>query len=346
MRKFTIAPIACSELEQAAREKIDNLTKPKGSLGRLEELALQVCMIQQTLSPSLNNPYNLLFAADHGIVEEKVSASPKEITWQQISNFLHGGAGINFLCRQHGFRLEIIDAGVDYDLPYEKGIIDMKVRRGTRNFLHEDAMTPEEMNLCLERGAQCVDRIHAAGCNVVSFGEMGVGNTSASSLWMSCLTGIPLEQCVGAGSGLYGEAMTHKFRVLQQVLQHFSGEHTVEEILCRFGGLEMMMAVGGMLRAAELRMVILVDGFIMTNCILAASRLCPDVLSYAVFGHQGDESGHKLLLDYLHARPLLNLSLRLGEGSGSVCAFPILDSAVRMLNEMDNFAHASITKYF
>ena len=154
MRKFTIAPIACPELEQAAREKIDNLTKPKGSLGRLEELALQVCMIQQTLSPSLNNPYNLLFAADHGIVEEKVSASPKEITWQQISNFLHGGAGINFLCRQHGFRLEIIDAGVDYDLPYEKGIIDMKVRRGTRNFLHEDAMTPEEMNLCLERGAQ------------------------------------------------------------------------------------------------------------------------------------------------------------------------------------------------
>ena len=146
MRKFTIAPIACSELEQAAREKIDNLTKPKGSLGRLEELALQVCMIQQTLSPSLNNPYNLLFAADHGIVEEKVSASPKEITWQQISNFLHGGSGINFLCRQHGFRLEIIDAGVDYDLPYEKGIIDMKVRRGTRNFLHEDAMTPEEMN--------------------------------------------------------------------------------------------------------------------------------------------------------------------------------------------------------
>lgn len=222
----------------------------------------------------------------------------------------------------------------------------MKVRRGTRNFLHEDAMTPEEMNLCLERGAQCVDRIHAAGCNVVSFGEMGVGNTSASSLWMSCLTGIPLEQCVGAGSGLYGEAMTHKFRVLQQALQHFSGEHTVEEILCRFGGLEMMMAVGGMLRAAESRMVILVDGFIMTNCILAASRLCPDVLSYAVFGHQGDESGHKLLLDYLHARPLLNLSLRLGEGSGSVCAFPILDSAVRMLNEMDNFAHASITKYF
>ena len=271
MRKFTISPIACPELEQAAREKIDNLTKPKGSLGRLEELALQVCMIQQALSPSLKCPHNLLFAADHGIVEEGVSASPKEITWQQISNFLHGGAGINFLCRQHGFRLVIVDAGVDYDLPYEKGIVNMKVRRGTRNFLYGDAMTPEEMDLCLERGAQCVDRVKDAGCNVLSFGEMGVGNTSASSLWMSCLTGIPLEQCVGAGSGLYGEAMTHKFKVLQQALQHFPGEHTVEEILCRFGGYEMMMAVGGMLRAAELRMVILVDGFIMTN--LAAHGL-------------------------------------------------------------------------
>ena len=155
----------------------------------------------------------------------------------------------------------------------------MKVRRGTRNFLHEDAMTPEEMNLCLERGAQCVDRIQAAGCNVVSFGEMGVGNTSASSLWMSCLTGIPLEQCVGAGSGLYGEAMTHKFRVLQQTLQHFSGEHTVEEILCRFGGLEMMMAVGGMLRAAELRMVILVDGYwLLRVCVPTYFRmLCSDI---------------------------------------------------------------------
>lgn len=174
----------------------------------------------------------------------------------------------------------------------------------------------------------------------------GIGNTSPSSLWMTCFTGIPLDQCVGAGSGLNHQGINHKYEVLKRSLEQYPGEHSTEEILCRFGGYEMVMAVGAMLKAAELGMVILIDGFIMTNCILAASRLYPEVMSYAIFGHQGDESGHKLLLDYLGARPLLNLGLRLGEGSGSVCAYPIVDSAVKMLNEMDSFAHASITKYF
>ena len=182
-------------------DKINNLTKPKGSLGILEELALQIGLIQQTLSPTLKHPQNIIFAADHGIVEEGVSLSPKEITWQQISNFLHGGAGVNFLCRQHGFTLKIVDAGVDYDLPYEKGIINMKVRKSTRNYLHEAAMTEEEMEMCLERGAEVVRQCHEEGSNVLSFGEMGIGNTSSSSLWMTCFTSIPLEQCVGAGSG-------------------------------------------------------------------------------------------------------------------------------------------------
>ena len=333
-------------IKEALIDKINNLTKPKGSLGRLEKIALQIGLIQQSLSPRLTHPQNIIFAADHGIVEEKVSPSPKEVTWQQISNFLHGGAGINFLCRQHGFTLKIVDAGVDYDLPYEKGIINMKVGRGTRNFLHEAAMTPEEMELCLEHGVQCVDTSHQEGCNIISFGEMGIGNTSSSSLWMTCFTGIPLDQCVGAGSGLNHQGINHKYEVLKRSLEQYPGEHSAEEILCRFGGYEMVMAVGAMLKAAELGMVILIDGFIMTNCILAASRLYPEVMSYAIFGHQGDESGHKLLLDYLGARPLLNLGLRLGEGSGSVCAYPIVDSAVKMLNEMDSFAHASITKYF
>ncbi|KAA3943874.1 nicotinate-nucleotide--dimethylbenzimidazole phosphoribosyltransferase, partial [Bacteroides ovatus] len=172
-------------IKEALIDKINNLTKPKGSLGRLEEIALQIGLIQQSLSPRLTHPQNIIFAADHGIVEEKVSPSPKEVTWQQISNFLHGGAGINFLCRQHGFTLKIVDAGVDYDLPYEKGIINMKVGRGTRNFLHEAAMTPEEMELCLEHGAQCVDTSHQEGCNIICFGEMGIGHTSSSSLWMT-----------------------------------------------------------------------------------------------------------------------------------------------------------------
>ncbi len=327
-------------------DKINNLTKPKGSLGRLEEIALQIALIQQTLTPALHKPQNIIFAADHGIVDEGVSLSPKEVTWQQLSNFLHGGAGVNFLCRQHGFELKIVDAGVDYDLPYEKGIIDMKVRRGTRNYLYEAAMTQEEMKLCIERGAEVVRRCHEEGSNVLSFGEMGIGNTSSSSLWMTYFTGIPLEQCVGAGSGLNQQGIRHKYEVLKRSMENYNGDGSATDIIRYFGGLEMVMAVGAMLQAAELKMLILVDGFIMTNCMLAAMQLCPSVKDYAIFGHCGDESGHKLILEYMQAKSLINLGLRLGEGTGAICAYPLVDSAIRMINEMDNFAHASITKYF
>ncbi|VFB15210.1 putative phosphoribosyltransferase [Bacteroides heparinolyticus] len=333
-------------IRAALTDKINNLTKPKGSLGMLEELALQIGLIQQTLSPTLRHPQNIIFAADHGIVEEGVSLSPKEITWQQISNFLHGGAGVNFLCRQHGFVLKIVDAGVDYDLPYEKGIINMKVRKSSRNYLHEAAMTEEEMEQCMERGAEVVRLCHNEGSNILSFGEMGIGNTSSSSLWMSYFADIPLEQCVGAGSGLDHMGIRHKYEVLKQSMDNYKGNGSVRDIMRHFGGLEMVMAVGAMLQAAELKMIILVDGFIMTNCLLAASMIHPEVKDYAIFGHCGDETGHRLVLDSLHAKPLLNLDLRLGEGTGAICAYPIVDSAVRMINEMDNFAHASITKYF
>ena len=333
-------------IRPALIDKINNLTKPKGSLGTLESLALQIGLIQQTLTPTLQHPQNIIFAADHGSVEEGGSLSPKEITWQQISNFLHGGAGVNFLCRQHGFTLKIVDAGVDYDLPYEKGIINMKVRKGTRSYLHEAAMTEEEMELCLERGAEVVRRCHEEGSNILSFGEMGIGNTSSSSMWMTCFTDIPLKECVGAGSGLDNAGIRHKYEILKQALDNYRGDGSPRDIIRHFGGLEMVMAIGAMLQAAELKMIILVDGFIMTNCILAAGKLHPEVLDYAIFGHCGDESGHKLLLEKLNANPLLHLGLRLGEGTGAICAYPIVVSAVRMINEMDNFAHAAITKYF
>ena len=333
-------------IRPALIEKIDNLTKPKGSLGRLEELAMQIGLIQQTLSPRLLHPQNVLFAADHGIVEEGVSISPKEVTWQQLLNFLGGGAGINFLCRQHGFTLKIVDAGVDHDLPYGQGIINRKVRRGSRNFLHEAAMTWEEWEQCLERGAEIVRMCQKEGSNILSFGEMGIGNTSPSSVWMHLFTGIPLEQCIGAGSGLDDAGIRHKYEVLANAVANYRGNSTTEDVIRYFGGLEMAMTVSAMLQAAELKMVILIDGFIMTSCLLAASRLYPEVLSYAIFTHCGDEAGHRLLLNYLHARPLLSLGLRLGEGSGAVCAYPLVDSAVRMLNEMDSFSHAEITKYF
>ena len=345
MKTFHIV-LPDERIRPALEEKINNLTKPKGSLGTLEDLALQVGMIQQTLSPSLKHPQNIIFCADHGIESEGVSVSPREVTWQQTLHFTQGNGGVNFLCRQHGFELKVVDAGVDYDLPTDRGIIDAKVRKGTRNFLHEAAMTEEEMNLCIERGAAIVRQCHAEGSNVLSFGEMGIANTSASSLWMTCLTGIPLLQCVGAGSGLNNEGIRHKYNVLKQSLDNYSGDGSALNIICYFGGYEMVMAIGAMLQAAELKMVILVDGFIMTNCILAASKLYPEVMAYAVFGHCGDESGHRLVLNALEAKPLLSLELRLGEGTGAICAYPILDSAIRMINEMDSFVGASVTKYF
>ena len=263
-----------------------------------------------------------------------------------ILNFLRGGAGINFLCRQHGFRLKVVDAGVDADLPEAEDLISMKIRKGTRNYLDGPAMTTEEMERAIECGAQIVDKCREEGCNVISFGEMGIANTSASSLWMSCLTDTPLEECVGAGCGLGSAGVRRKCHVLKQALKNYSGDRSVEDIMRYFGGYEMVMAVGAMLRAAETGMVILVDGFIMTNCMLAASKIAPEVLHYAVFGHRGDEAAHGRLLQMLGAEPLLDLGLRLGEGTGAVCAYPILDSAVRMINEMATFEQASVTQYF
>lgn len=338
------------EPDQAMREplirRIDSLAKPKGSLGRLESLALQIGLIQQTLKPQLHHPMNVIYAADHGIVDEGVSQSPKEVTRQVVYNFLNGGSGVCFLAHQHGFTMKVVDGGVDYDFPSDPRIISRKVRKGTRNYLHEAAMTAEEVDLALTYGADIVTDCHREGCNVISFGEMGIGNTSTSSLWMSCLTGIPLKECVGAGSGLNAAGVQHKYEVLQAALNHYTGPGDAADIMRYFGGIEMVMAVGGMLRAAELGMIILVDGFIMTNCVLMATRFYPAMQSYCIFGHCGDESGHRKVLDFLHAEPLLNLGLRLGEGSGSVCAYPIVDSAVRMLAEMHTFEEESITKYF
>ena len=335
-------------LRPALQAKIDDLTKPKGSLGRLEELALQAGLIQQTLTPELRHPQNIVFAGDHGIVDEGVSIAPKEVTWQQVCHFTHpqGTGGVNFLCRQHGFTLKVVDAGVDYDLPRDRGIIDLKVGRGTRNFLHGPAMTLEEMDKCLAGGASVVRQCFDEGSNVISFGEMGIGNTSPSSIWMSYFTGIPLAECVGAGSGLDNEGVRHKYDVLRRSMEAYAGDGSARDIIRWFGGFEMVMAVGAMLQAAGLKMIILVDGFIMTACMLAASKLHPEVLDYAVFGHCGDESGHRKMLDALGAKPLLNLGLRLGEGTGAICSYPILESAVRMINQMDTFSGADITKYF
>ena len=368
-------------IRPAIQEKIDNLNKPKGSLGVLEELAMQVCLIQQTLTPSLAYPCHLLLGGDHGIEREGVSVSPREVTWQQMINFTRGGGGVNMFCRQHGFKLRIVDVGVDHDFQMENGrlkiedygklkIEDYKITPGTKDFLYEPAMSEEEFDKAIDIGASLVDDCVAEGCRVLCIGEMGIGNTSPSSIWMSLLCDIPLDECIGAGAGLDIPGIQHKREVLHQAVAQFStlnsplgpmgrlrspseqelsilnSQLSTLPVLRYFGGFEMIAAIGAMLRAAERHLIILVDGFIMTACALAAIRLYPAAQSYMVFGHCGDESGHRRMLDAIGAKPLLSLGLRLGEGTGALCAFPILDSAVRMINEMNNFENGNITKYF
>ena len=345
MKTFDIKPTDKS-LQSAILQKIDNLNKPKGSLGRLEELAMQICLIQQTLDPSLAHPCHILFGGDHGIEREGVSVSPREVTWQQMINFTRGGGGVNMFCRQHGFKLRIVDVGVDYDLSNIPGIINRKIARGTKNFLYEPAMSEEEFNQAIQIGSDLVDDCISEGCKVLSIGEMGIANTSPSSIWMHLFGNIPLEDCIGAGAGLDTPGIRHKYEILSKAVEHFSLLTPRSSLLSYFGGYEMIAAIGAMLRAAEKHLIILIDGFIMTACALAAIRLNPSSQDYMIFTHCGDESGHKMMLDIIGAKPLLHLGLRLGEGTGALCAFPIIDSAVRMINEMNNFDNAKITKYF
>jgi len=348
MQEFNIQPVN-REMQAAIQQKIDNLNKPKGSLGRLEELAMQVCLIQQTLEPSTAHPCHLLLGGDHGIEREGVSVSPREVTWQQMINFTRGGGGVNMFCRQHDFKLRIVDVGVDYDLSNVSGIINRKIARGTKNFLYEPAMSEEEFDRAIAVGVDLADACIGEGCRVLSIGEMGIANTSPSSIWMHLFGNIPLEECIGAGAGLDTPGIRHKYEVLSQAVEnyhHWSENQSQVAPLRYFGGFEMVAAIGAMLRAAEQHLIILVDGFIMTACAIAAVQLYPAAQDYMVFTHCGDESGHKRMLDIVDAKPLLHLGLRLGEGTGALCAFPIIDSAVRMMNEMNNFDNAKITKYF
>ena len=349
MRHFSIEKPDIGLCEDI-QKKIDHLNKPKGSLGTLEELAMQLCLIQHTMTPELCHPCHFLFGADHGIEREKVSVSPREITWQQMINFTRGGGGVNMFCRQYGFDLKIVDVGVDYDLSKVPGIINRKIALGTNNFLYGPAMTEEQMEQAIAVGVEMVDKAIAEGSNIVCMGEMGIANTSPSSVWMSLFENVPLEECVGAGAGLDNEGIRHKYDVLKRSVDKYTSlapiDDTVEYAIRYFGGFEMVAAIGAMLRAAERKITIMVDGFIMSACALAAIRLYPAAFDYMIFGHKGDEGGHARMLQLMGAKPLLALGLRLGEGTGALCSYGIIESAVRMVREMNNFDNANITKYF
>ncbi|NOT85957.1 MAG: nicotinate-nucleotide--dimethylbenzimidazole phosphoribosyltransferase [Methylococcaceae bacterium] len=322
--------------------KIDQKTKPLGALGQLETLALQIGLCQNTLTPKLHNPCIVIFAGDHGIAEAGVSAYPQSVTAQMVANFLSGGAAINVFARQHQLDLLIVDAGVKADLTPHPSLTNAKIAYGTQNFLTEPAMTADQCQQALQAGANIVTQQQQNGCNCIGFGEMGIGNTSSAALLMHVLTDTPLVQCVGRGTGLNDQQLQAKLSLLQQALHQHPNAKTPLDILATFGGFEIAMMVGATLQAAALGMLMMVDGFIASTAFLVAYQLQPQVLDYGVFSHVSNEQGHQALLDYFKAKPLLNLDLRLGEGSGIALAFPLLQSAVLFLNEMASFADAGV----
>ncbi|MDE2598698.1 MAG: nicotinate-nucleotide--dimethylbenzimidazole phosphoribosyltransferase [Rhodocyclaceae bacterium] len=334
-----------STLAAELQAKIDNKTKPLGALGQLEALALQLGLIQQTLRPQLKNPRILVCAGDHGAAKAGLSAYPQDVTWQMVQNFLAGGAAINVLARQAGMQLVVADAGVNHDFDVCNGLLDAKVAYGTASYLDGAAMTTEQRDAAMRHGANAIEAAHANGCNVIGFGEMGIGNTSSASLITHCLTGAPLAQCVGRGTGLDDAGVARKLALLEQALTAWTKRSDdALDVLARFGGFEIAMLAGAMIAAAERRMVLLIDGFIVTAALLVAVRINPAVRECCVFAHCSDEAGHALQLRHLEAQPLLQLGLRLGEGTGAALAYPLLKAACAFLDEMASFDAAGVSQ--
>lgn len=334
------------QLAPALQHRIDRKTKPVGALGQLETLARQIGLIQQTLHPALNAPHILVFAGDHGAAKAGVSAYPQDVTWQMVENFLAGGAGINVFARQHGIALKVIDAGVAHDFGPRDGLTDAKIAWGTASYLDAPAMSREQCATAMARGATLIRELAAAGCNVVGFGEMGIGNTAAASLITHGLTGVALEACTGRGTGLDDAGLQRKRALLAQAWQRYQASGAKDDpltLLAEFGGFEMAMMAGAMLAAAAAGMVLLIDGFIVTAAALVAARLVPALTDYCVFCHHSVEPGHQAQLQALQVKPLLDLGLRLGEGTGAALAYPLLQSAVAFLNEMASFESAGVS---
>jgi len=341
MRLPAIAPTANADLAAQLDHAINNKTKPLGSLGALEGLAKQLGLIQQTVAVSIDRPAILVFAGDHGVVAEGISAYPQDVTWQMVENFLGNGAAINVFARQNGAGLHIVDAGVNHDFGPRPGLVDRKIAHGTRNFAREAAMSAEQCAMAMEHGAALVAGLQG---NVIGFGEMGIGNTTAAAALMHKLAGIPVADCVGAGTGLSPEGVLRKQRVIEAAAERHAGATQAFDVLATFGGFEIAMMSGAMLQAAALRKTLLIDGFIVTSALLAASRMCPAILDYCVFAHCSDEAGHRRMLEQLGARPLLQLGMRLGEGTGAALALPLLHAAANFLNEMATFSSASVSE--
>jgi len=320
---------------------LDNKTKPVGSLGGLEILARQLGMILKSESPVLRAPQLVVFAADHGLAANGVSAYPSDVTWQMVENFLAGGAAVSVLARQHGIALSVVDCGVMHAFAPRDGLLIRKVAAGTADALHGPAMTPQQCDQALDNGKALLAALPG---NVLLLGEMGIGNTSAAALLLARLAQIDIMDCTGAGTGLDQAGIARKTDVLQRVLALHADAREPLDALAAFGGFEIATMVGAILQAASENRIIVVDGFIVSAAVLVASRLAPLVLQRCVFAHRSGERGHVLMLEVLQAQPLLDLQLRLGEGSGAALAWPLLDSACAILREMASFESAGVSR--
>ncbi len=331
-----------TELAAALQHRIDGKTKPQGALGRLEALARQIGLAQQTLNPQIRQPHVAIFAGDHGAARAGVSAFPQEVTWQMVENFLAGGAAINVFCRQMGLDLTIVDAGVNHDFGRRPGLIDAKLANGTANYLEAPAMSADLCRSAIARGRELAHALAANGCNLVGFGEMGIGNTASATLLTCCLAGADLPSVTGRGTGLDDAGVMRKQKLLGEALAR--GGHIADPLaaLAEYGGFEIAMMVGAMLGAAEKRMILLIDGFIVTSALIVAHAIVPQILPYCVFAHRSKELGHAIQLEHLGVEALMDLDLRLGEGTGVALAFPLVQAAVNFLNEMASFDSAGI----
>ena len=346
MREFNIKP-TLKDIIPLLQAKIDSKTKPLGALGMLEDVALKIGTIQNTLTPKLTNPVIMIFAGDHGIAHEGVSAYPQEVTYQMVFNFLNNGAAISVFAKQNEIDLKIIDAGVAFDFPVSPNLINAKIAKGTKSFLNNPAMTKEQCEEAIEKGASIIKSDKEKGCNIIGFGEMGIGNTASSSAIVSCLCNIPIEECVGRGTGIDDIGLKKKKAILKEAIKNHSSNTNLKDpisILSTFGGFEIAMMCGAILQAAELKTIILVDGFIVTTAILICSKININILDYCIFCHKSVEKGHRELLNHLNAEPLLDLRMRLGEGTGVAVAYPLIKSSIRFLNEMASFEEADVSE--
>jgi nicotinate-nucleotide--dimethylbenzimidazole phosphoribosyltransferase len=331
--------------EADAQKRLDSLTKPQGSLGKLEELARRVAVIQGKVPPRLGRKLLFVFAADHGITQEGVSAYPKEVTAQMTHNFLHGGAAINVLGRHYGVEVEVIDVGVDYEFSNLQGLHHCKVRHGTNNFSRGAAMTRPEAVQSIETGIRLVEEIASANPFLLGAGEMGIGNTSSAAAILCALTGAAPRDVVGRGTGIDDPAWRRKVAAIERGLElNRPNPKDPLDVLTKVGGLEIGAMTGVILVAAAFQIPMVLDGFISGAAALLAHRLCPHVQGVLFASHLSTETGHRLMLQALNLTPVLDLQMRLGEGTGACMLMGLIEAAARILGEMATFESAGVEK--